>query len=82
MYIGRGEAVNTINKIINSGIISEELEQEMEQIATCINAEDDGLFLWGAEDDGDDLFVSLREDLVNIDWVSHCNEVFEKYRIK
>ena len=53
MYITRGEAVNTINKIINSGIISEELEQELQQIATCINAEDDGRFLWSAEDDED-----------------------------
>ena len=53
MCITRGEAVNTINKIINSGIISEELEQELQQIATCINAEDDGRFLWGAEDDAD-----------------------------
>ena len=46
MYITRKEVVKTIYDIMNSGILSEELENALQDIANCIEHENDGLFLW------------------------------------
>lgn len=82
MYITRDEAVTTLYDVINSGIISEELEERLEDIASCIEHEEQGLFTWGADDDVIDLFVAKREDLYTPEWEQHCNEIWEKYRIR
>lgn len=50
MYITREEAVKTLYNIINSGIISDELEGKLQDIASCIDNEEQGLFTWGADD--------------------------------
>ena len=49
MYITRKEAIKTIYDIMNFGILSEELENALQDIANCIEHENDGLFLWGAD---------------------------------
>ena len=82
MYITREEAVHTLYAVINSGIISEELERKLQDIASCIDNEEQGLFTWGADNDVMDLFVAKREDLITPEWEQHCNEIWEKYKIK
>lgn len=82
MYITREEAVTTLYDVINSGIISDELEGKLQDIASCIDNEEQGLFTWGADDDVIDLFIAKREDLITPEWEQHCNEIWEKYRIR
>lgn len=43
---------------------SKEIEDALEDIMLCIDKEEDGLFLWGADDDACDLFGATREDLI------------------
>lgn len=82
MYISRKEAVETLYGIINSGIISEELDSKLTDIAQCIGHEEDNLFLWGADDEASDLFVLKREDLITPEWIKHCEDLHEKYKIR
>lgn len=82
MYITREEAVTTLYDVIDSGIISDELEGKLQDIASCIDNEEWGLFTWGADDDVMDLFVAKREDLITPEWEQHCDEIYEKYRIR
>lgn len=82
MYITRKEAIKTIYDIMNSGILSEELENALQDIANCIEYENDGLFLWGADDEVSDLFAARRKDLIPPEWEEHCKSLYEKYKIK
>ncbi|MCR5835973.1 MAG: hypothetical protein K6G88_05680 [Lachnospiraceae bacterium] len=93
----REKAVEILYEIINSGILDEELEVKIQDIASCIAAEDDnGIFIWGAEEnDWIDLYVSKMDPYnssvpYNTDelkkeydkWIEHCKSVYEKYKIK
>lgn len=64
MYITRDDAIQALYEVINSGIIDRELTGKLEDIATCIDAEDDSIHIWGAEDDAEELFTAYREDLL------------------
>lgn len=83
----REQAVQNLYELINSGILSKEVESNLEDIAKCIEAEDRennlGISLWGAEDtDWMDLYVAKRSDLMTPEWEQHCTKVYEKYKIK
>lgn len=84
--ISRQEAVETLFDLINAGILSDEIEGKLGDIAKCISAEDSendlGLFLWGADMDFMDLYTAKREDLIDDAWNKHCDELYQKYRIK
>ena len=82
MVISRDEAIQVLYQVMNSGIISEDIEEELQDIANCIEGEKKGLFLWGADDDHIDLFTARREDLIDDAWEQHLDELWEKYRIK
>ena len=82
MYITRKEAIKTIYDIMNSGILSEELENALQDIANCIEHENDGLFLWGADDEVSDLFTARRKDLIPPEWEKHCKSLYDKQKIK
>ena len=47
--ITREQAIYAIYEIINSGIIDMELENKLQAIASCIDAENYGVHLWGEE---------------------------------
>ena len=47
--ITREQAIYAIYEIINSGIIDMELENRLQDIANCIDAENYGVHLWGTE---------------------------------
>lgn len=83
----RAEAVQTLYELINSGILSDELTDELEDIVRCIAAEDKenelGISLWGVEEnDWLDLYIAKRSDLIDDAWLKHCQKIYEKYKIK
>ncbi len=80
--ITREEAVEILNRLSDSLILEEKLEYGLYDILKCIEAENEGLFLWGADDDYIDLYVTKREDLITDEWLKHLAKVREKYRIK
>ena len=95
-YITREEAIETLYDLINSDIIGEDLGEQLQDIANCIEAEEThNIFLWGADSEATDLFSSVMDPYgsskefqteENIkryeDWKKHCNELYEKYKIK
>lgn len=83
MYITREEAVGVLNRVSGSGILDDDLEDLLGEIATCISAEEElGIFLWGADDDAVDLFTMKRSDLITDEWVKHQQELYERYKIR
>ena len=80
----RSEAITTLYSLINAGILSEEIEEDLAAIAGCIQAEEEqNMFLWGADPaEYDDIFVAKRIDLVDDDWVKHQNSIYEKFKIR
>ncbi len=80
--ITREEAVEILNRLLDSWILDERFDRWLADIVKCIEAEDEGLFLWGADYDYIDLYVTKREDLITDEWLKHLAEVREKYRIK
>ena len=80
--ITREDAVEKLSDLVNSEIIDENLRNDLEEIAYCIDHENDNLFLWGAEQDCIDLFVSRREDLIDDEWLKRQKALYEKYKIR
>ena len=82
MMITREAAIVTLYDLINSGILAEDLCDELTDIANCIAHEEIGLDTWGADDDVIDLFIAKRAELVTPAWKKHVAELYEKYKIK
>lgn len=83
MYMTREKAVETLGAFIGTGILKEDLEDALEEIQMIIRHEgEDNLSLWGAEDEATDLFVAKREDLITPEWEKHCEDLYEKYKMK
>ena len=79
MFIQREEAVQVLYNLINSGILKREYEDALEEIATCIEKEGQGLHMWGAEDDAVELFVAYRKDLLTDEVKKKIKDTQEKY---
>lgn len=47
-YPTRKKAVETLGKLLDSGILNTEIENEISDIMECIEEEEEGLFFWGA----------------------------------
>lgn len=62
--ITREDAKIVLYEVMNSGIISDELEGDLQEIVNCIEYEQLGLHMWGA-DDGDvgTLAMAMRTDI-------------------
>ena len=93
--ITKEQATDLLYDMAEIDIFNETVKEKLHDIAQCIESLDDGLDLFGAEDDYVDLFVARANPYqssapYNTDelkkeydkWVEHCNEVAEKYRIK
>lgn len=78
----REEAIETLQSLVDSGVLSEEKTESLEQIIRCIECENDGLFIWGAEGDWIQLYIGYREDLWTDEMKKNMENIFEKYRIK
>ena len=79
----RIEAARVLYQLINSGILSDDLETDLQNIANCIEAEEKKeVFLWGAKDDDWlELYVARREDLINDAWLRYIDAIQQKYAI-
>lgn len=75
--ISRHEATVVLYELINSGILDEGLEQDLQEIVTCIEAEEERkMFFWGASnEDVYEMVVARREDLWTPDVVARCEEI-------
>ena len=83
MYITREEAADVLDRIEGSGILDPELEAAVGEMAMVLRFEDEHkLSLWGAGREADDLFTAKRSDLITPEWERHCEELYEKYKIK
>ena len=61
--ITREEAKRLMYDIMNSGIISDEIEEKLQDVANCLEFEQYGLHMWGASDnDIETLTTSMRTD--------------------
>ena len=80
--ITRQEAVSVIYAIINSGIISEDLEDALQDIANCIEDEETlQIHSWGMpEDDYMTLHMTMRTDLPEYEeFMKKCEEIHQRY---
>ena len=78
--INREEANEVLFELINSGILNAVLEDSVQEIATCINYEEKGLHLWGADDDCTELMVAKRQDLWTPEEIAKCEAISKKYK--
>lgn len=63
-YLSRQESIDVLRAISSTGLLAEEIEDELDEIANLISYELDGEHFWGQSyESGDKLRVSYREDL-------------------
>lgn len=77
-FITREEAIETLVNLVNSGILDEELENNLEEIISCIDYERKGYHAWGADCEFTDLFIAYRSDL----WTDELKERMQKLHNK
>lgn len=93
--ITKEDAISTIIDLEESGILSKEITDNLSDIRICIEQIDNGLDLFGAEDDCVELFIAKANPYhssapYNTDelkaeydaWVAKCEKIAEKYKIK
>ena len=81
--ITRQRAVRTLYTVINCGIIDEELEMSLQDIANCIEDETYlGIHAWGMSDEEYmKLHTARRTDLPDYeDYMKECREIYGKYK--
>lgn len=78
-YITRDEAIEVLQTMVNSDILDEDLENDLEEIITCIQSEDEGYHIWGADEEVGKLFTSYRTDLVTPELEEELNAISDKY---
>lgn len=79
----RMEAARVLYQLINSGILSDDLETDLQNIAQCIEAEEKKeVFLWGVEDDDwQALYMHREPELCNDAWIRYIDAIQQKYAI-
>ena len=79
--ITREEAVQFLYRVMDSELISEEAELNLQEIANCIDGENDSLHLWGVPDkDVQTLYTSVREDLITDAYKAELDRLYQLYR--
>lgn len=77
--ISREEAIETLYEIIGSGIIAEEIEYRLQDIASCIEAELIGRHEWDADShELSVLYTAKREDLVTDEDLAEYDRIHRK----
>ena len=76
-FIARSEAVSVLSALIDSDILSEEIEDALQDIMFCIEQEQLGYHCWGGENELVELFSSYSL------WTDELNErvqaIHDKY---
>lgn len=79
--IDRQKAVQVLYDLMNSGMLDGELEDELQDIANCIEAENSNLHLWDA-DDLDAAALMTNPNTENLDYekfMAKCDRIYKKY---
>ena len=78
--ITRDEALETLYDLINSGILSEKVAGDIQEIANNIENEKYGLHLWGADDKEYGVLVTaVREDEATDEYIAEGQRIWAKY---
>ena len=78
--ITRNEAIETLYDLMNSGVLSEEIECKLQEIANNIENENYGLHLWGADNEEYAVLVTaVREDEVTEEYIANGKRIWKKY---
>lgn len=78
--ITRDEAIAVLTKLINSNILSSDIEADVYDILRVIENEKIGYHFWGADEkEYMKLFTAVRSDLVTDDYRKECQEISDKY---
>lgn len=78
--ITRDEALEALQALLDSGILSEELDEKIQDIAGVIENEKYGLHMWGADNvEYAVLYTAVREDLQTEEYIANCKRIWDKY---
>lgn len=78
--ITRDEALEALQTLLNSGILSEELDAKIQDIADVIENEKCGLHLWGADNkEYAVLYTAVRKDMITDDYIKEGQRIWQKY---
>lgn len=79
-YMSREDAIRLLYTLINSCILADEFEADLEELANIIQAEREGLHIWEADaDEVTTLHTAVREDLITDDYLDKCRQIRAKY---
>lgn len=78
-FITRSEAVSVLSALIDSGILSDEIEDALQDIMFCIEQEQLGYHCWGGENELVELFTSHRADLWTDELKEKVQAIHNKY---
>jgi hypothetical protein len=80
-YLSRQEACTILHELASSGVLSEELEDNLDEIANLISYELDGEHFWGQSyESGNKLRVAYRDDLWTDELLKEATEQHENAR--
>lgn len=78
--ITRDEAIQTLFELINSGILTYDLTEKLEEIANNIEMEKIGYHFWGADrDEKTKLSIAMEADSITPEYEAECERIDEKY---
>ena len=80
-YLSRQEACTVLHELAGSGILSEELEENLDEIANLISYELDGEHFWGQSyESSNKLRIAYRDDLWTDELIKEVSEQHENAR--
>jgi hypothetical protein len=78
--ITRDKAIAVLTKLINSNILSPDIEEDVYDILQVIENEKIGYHFWGADKkEYMKLFTAVRSDLITDEHRKECQEISDKY---
>lgn len=81
-YITRKKAVSLLTELINHSNLDDDIKEELDQIAICIENEDNGIFAWGADYDIEELFEKIPKQYDTRQRKLRRGKIYDKYRIR
>ena len=78
--ITRDEAIETLNALLDSGILAEDTEEKVQEIVDAIDNEKLGLHMWGAEEEEYAvLYTAVSEDMRTEEYIENGRRIWQKY---
>lgn len=78
--IRRKVAVTTLYELVNSGILSEDFSELLEEIADNIEMEEIGYHFWGADrEEKAKIFTAIEAESITLEYEAECERIDEKY---